>query len=117
MYLRFQVLCIMVRFPRNEELVGYVAQRLRELRLERSLSQEKVLFETGVRVEHIEAGRNNVTISTLHALCALYGVTLHEFFAPPAPPQETDAAELSENPESTEEPEARHDAETSDGHE
>ena len=64
MYLRFRVLCIMVRIPRNEELVRYIAYRLRELRLARGLSQEKVLFETGVRVEHIEMGRNNITIST-----------------------------------------------------
>ena len=33
MYLRFRVLCIMVRIPRNEELVRYIAYRLRELRL------------------------------------------------------------------------------------
>ena len=52
----------MVRIPRNEELVRYIAYRLRELRLARGLSQEKVLFETGVRVEHIEMGRNNITI-------------------------------------------------------
>ena len=76
----------MVRIPRNEELVRYIAYRLRELRLARGLSQEKVLFETGVRVEHIEMGRNNITISTLHALCTIdrlcryYGTTLGEFF-------------------------------------
>lgn len=86
MYLRFRVLCIMVRIPRNEELVRYIAYRLRELRLARGLSQEKVLFETGVRVEHIEMGRNNITISTLHALCTLYGTTLHEFFTPSVEP-------------------------------
>ena len=84
MYLRFRVLCIMVRIPRN---------RLRELRLARGLSQEKVLFETGVRVEHIEMGRNNITISTLHALCTLYGTTLHEFFTPSVEPETTDAPE------------------------
>lgn len=54
MYLRFRVLCIMVRIPRNEELVRYIAYRLRELRLARGLSQEKVLFETG------EIGRAHV---------------------------------------------------------
>ena len=89
MYLRFRVLCIMVRIPRNEELVRYIAYRLRELRLARGLSQEKVLFETGVRVEHIEMGRNNITISTLHALCTLYGTTLHEFFTPSVEPETT----------------------------
>ena len=91
MYLRFRVLCIMVRIPRNEELVRYIAYRLRELRLARGLSQEKVLFETGVRVEHIEMGRNNITISTLHAL--------HEFFTPSVEPETTDAPEPTDNPE------------------
>lgn len=99
MYLRFRVLCIMVRIPRNEELVRYIAYRLRELRLARGLSQEKVLFETGVRVEHIEMGRNNITISTLHALCTLYGTTLHEFFTPSVEPETTDAPEPTDNPE------------------
>lgn len=103
MYLRFRVLCIMVRFPRNEELVRYIASRLRELRLERGLSQEKVLFETGVRVEHIEMGRNNITISTLHALCTLYGTTLYKFFTPSVEPETTDATEPADNPETTDE--------------
>ena len=72
----------MVRIPRNEELVRYIAYRLRELRLARGLSQEKVLFETGVR-----------------ALCTLYGTTLHEFFTPSVEPETTDAPEPTDNPE------------------
>ena len=55
--------------------------------------------ETGVRVEHIEMGRNNITISTLHALCTLYGTTLHEFFTPSVEPETTDAPEPTDNPE------------------
>lgn len=76
------VLCIMLKHHRNEELIRYIASRLRVLRLQCGLSQEKVLFETGIYVERIEAGLRNVTVSTLLALCVLYGVSLHEFFNP-----------------------------------
>lgn len=75
----------MVKHHRNEELVRYISSRLLELRQQRGLSQEKVLFETGIYVERIETGCRNVTISTLLALCTLYGVSLHEFFNPSEP--------------------------------
>ena len=72
----------MVKHHRNEELATFVSARLRELRNRSGLSQEKVLFETGVYVERIEKKGRNITISTLITLCNLYGVTLHRFFDP-----------------------------------
>lgn len=65
----------------DDELARFVASRLRDLRMKRGLSQEKVLFETGIYVEGIESTTRNVTISTLVALCALLGSTLAEFFS------------------------------------
>lgn len=72
----------MAKHHRNEELIRFVSSRLRALRMLRGLSQEKVLFETGIYVERIESGSRNITISTLLALCTLYGVRLHEFLNP-----------------------------------
>lgn len=65
---------------RDEKLLEQIALRLRELRKVRGLSQDAVFEDTGVFVRRIEAGTNNLTISTLSALCDYYEITLEEFF-------------------------------------
>ncbi len=54
--------------------------RLRVWREKRGATQEEVYLETGIHVGRIEAGKSNLTVSTLHALCMYYDVTLSEFF-------------------------------------
>lgn len=75
------LLCGMVKQERNPEFLAAVGRRLRQLREQRGLSQEKVQFKTGIYLVYVETGRRNPTVTTLIDLCREYGVTLEEFFA------------------------------------
>lgn len=70
----------MIRRPRNEKLNTAVGERLRTLRLERGLSQEKVYFQTNIHLSNIENGRRDMTFVTLLELCDTYNITIREFF-------------------------------------
>ena len=63
---------------RNEILVKRIAERLKELRKERNLTQENVRFDLELNIGRIEAAQHSFT--TLGDLCDYYGVTLEEFF-------------------------------------
>ena len=65
---------------KNEHFLRSVAARLRVWREKRGVTQEEVYLDTGVHVGRIETGRSNLTVSTLHALCLYYGVSLSKFF-------------------------------------
>lgn len=65
---------------RNEELLLDIAEKIKQLRAERSLTQEDVYNDTGIHIARIETGTSNITISTLNALLGYFGVTLKEFF-------------------------------------
>ena len=71
---RFKFLRSMVKQERNNSFLRALARRLRQLREERGLSQERVLFLTGIYVILIEAGRRNISVSTLIALCETYRI-------------------------------------------
>lgn len=74
------VICIMKEQRRNEILVKRIAERLKELRKERNLTQENVRFDLELNIGRIEAAQHSITFSTLGDLCDYYGVTLEEFF-------------------------------------
>lgn len=57
---------------KNKALIVQVGNRIRELRIERGLSQLDLADEAEVplsQIGRIERGENNPTISTLYALC------------------------------------------------
>ena len=57
---------------KNKALIKQVGNRIRELRIERGLSQLDLADEAEVplsQIGRIERGENNPTISTLYALC------------------------------------------------
>lgn len=64
----------------NEVHVKRIAERLKELRHERGLTQENVRFDMELNIGRIEIGQHSITISTLADLCDYYGITLEQFF-------------------------------------
>lgn len=74
------VICSMKVQRRNDILVTRIAERLKELRKERNLTQENVRFDMELNIGRIEAGLHSITLTTLGDLCDYYGVTLEEFF-------------------------------------
>ena len=65
---------------RNDALITKIARRLKDLRVEKNLSQEIVYFNIGIHIGKIETEKYNITVSTLSKLGDYYGVTLEEFF-------------------------------------
>ena len=66
---------------KNTELLSAVAKRLKNLRSEKSLSQEIVYNDTEIHIARIETGKFNISISTLNALCDYYSISLEKFFS------------------------------------
>lgn len=65
---------------RNDLLIKTVGKKLQELRKAKGISQIDVYIETNVNVKRIEAGTQNISVSTLSLLCGYFGIELDEFF-------------------------------------
>lgn len=76
----YALICYMNSYRRNIALIKSVAHKLAEIRKSKGLSQTDVYIDTDLNIGHIEAGRKNVTLSTLAILCKYYDITLEEFF-------------------------------------
>ena len=60
-----------------------IGRRLRELRTERGLSQEKFSFECELDrtyIASIEQGRRNVSIANIEKIAKAFGMSVSEFF-------------------------------------
>jgi predicted transcriptional regulator len=64
----------------DTELLNKMIILLKQLRNEKSLSQEDVYNDTGIHVARIEAGKGNVTVSTLSKLLKYYEIPMSSFF-------------------------------------
>ena len=67
---------------RNQELLLQIALRIKQLREKRGVSQEIMYMDTQIHVARIETAKINVSVSTLHAICAYFGISFAEFFEP-----------------------------------
>ena len=60
-------------------------ERIKELRLERSLSQERLALNAGIAPAYlglVERGKRNATIATIECICYALNISLAEFFSP-----------------------------------
>lgn len=65
---------------RNKVLIKKLARRIKLLRQQKGVTQEKFYFDTDIHIGRIEAGRANISVSTLDAICSYFGLTLSSFF-------------------------------------
>ena len=65
---------------KNTILVSKIANRIKQLREEKGISQDSFFIDTDIHIARIESGSSNVTVSTLSAICDYFGITLNEFF-------------------------------------
>jgi transcriptional regulator with XRE-family HTH domain len=62
-----------------------LGRRVRELRGQQQLTQERLALEAGLHpvfVSRVERGVTGVTVDTVAALCGVMRITLAEFFEP-----------------------------------
>lgn len=64
---------------KEKEILLGLAMRLKELRRNKSLTQEDVYNDTGIHIARIEQGKRNISFTTLIKLSSYFGVTLDYF--------------------------------------
>jgi len=68
---------------KNEPLLQTISLKIKELRLEKGLSQEKFAYKIGIDRKYaslIEKGNVNVSILILKKVCDGLGISLVDFF-------------------------------------
>ncbi len=65
---------------RNDKLLLKISIRLKLLRSLKGVTQEEVYNETGIHISRIEAGKTNISVTTLNRLCEYFEIDLVEFF-------------------------------------
>jgi transcriptional regulator with XRE-family HTH domain len=64
---------------RDEVLLKKVVDKIKKLREQREISQEKFYNDTNINIARIESTKANMSISTLQAICKYLGVSVSEF--------------------------------------
>lgn len=68
---------------RDEELLGKIILRVKELRrMHGNQSQEQLTEATELGIAQLESGKNFPNLTTISIICKCYNITLGEFFAP-----------------------------------
>ena len=62
-------------------VIKSVSNKIKCLREERGISQDTFFIDTDIHIARIEAGKSNITISTLSDICRYLDISLADFFA------------------------------------
>ena len=64
----------------NQDLLSKIAKKIKQLREEKNISQEMFYIDTDIHIARIETGKQNITVSTLQAICEYFEISLSDFF-------------------------------------
>ncbi len=64
----------------NTKLLLSLAQRIKELRMEKDITQEVFYNDTGINIGRVERAVRDFSMSTLEAICNYLDISLEEFF-------------------------------------
>lgn len=67
---------------RDNELLGKVVMRVKELRAQYGHSQVDLNAGTEIDIANLETGGSFPNLTTIAIICEFYDITLDEFFAP-----------------------------------
>ncbi|MDR2125556.1 MAG: helix-turn-helix domain-containing protein [Prevotellaceae bacterium] len=65
----------------NIELIALIAKRIKQLRIEKNISQDSFFIDTDIHIARIENGKTNITVSTLNDICKYFSISMSDFFA------------------------------------
>lgn len=66
---------------KNKKLLKAIAIQLKELRESRNVTQEDFYNDTSIHIARIETGNNNISVSTLDAICKYFNIPISKFFS------------------------------------
>jgi transcriptional regulator with XRE-family HTH domain len=64
----------------NPKLLKKLANRIKELREKKGLTQEEVYNDSGIHVARLETGKRDFSVSTLEKICLYFEISLIDFF-------------------------------------
>lgn len=64
----------------NKNELLKLASKVKKLRINKGVTQEIALIDTGIHFGRIEQGKRDISYTTLVKLCKYFNVTLSEFF-------------------------------------
>lgn len=65
---------------RDKKFISLVVKRLREVREHKELTQEIVVYDTGINIGRIESGQRDISLTTIKTLCDYYEISVKDFF-------------------------------------
>ncbi len=65
---------------RNNEFILSISERLKEVRENKKITQEIVVYDTGINIGRIESGQRDISLTTIKTLCDYYEITIRDFF-------------------------------------
>lgn len=78
-YSWFPLLCYTM-YRRDQKFLEDIARRLKEIRADRGLSQQRVTMDTGINISRYEVAERNITATTIGLLCKYYKISMQDFF-------------------------------------
>lgn len=66
---------------KNKKLLKAIAIQLKELRESNNITQEDFYNDTNIHIARIETGNNNLSISTLDAICKYFNIPISKLFS------------------------------------
>lgn len=64
----------------NKRLLLIIAERVKQLRVEKNITQETFYNDTGINIGRIERALRDFSMTTLDGICSYLGVSFEEFF-------------------------------------
>lgn len=65
---------------KDEDLLKKTAQRIKNLREQRKITQETFYNDTNIHIARIESGKVNMSLSTISTICKYLNISLSSFF-------------------------------------
>lgn len=64
----------------NQDLLNFIAQRIKALRNENGLTQEDFYNDTNIHIGRIELAKRDISVSTLSKICEYFKINIDDFF-------------------------------------
>jgi transcriptional regulator with XRE-family HTH domain len=65
---------------RNTAFIKKVASQLKEVRKRKKLTQEVVVYDTGINIGRVERAERDISLTTLKTICDYYGISVRDIF-------------------------------------